>query len=348
MRILITPQPRNCDGPGIFLSRAAREFARRGYEWTARSFHYLGISAPRWDYAFVMGCPRHIEKVFRSVKPYIVTMGKPELPQEQQAIGGRYTTAHQQQKELLAKTITRSEKTVFISNYVRDIWKGYFDSEKLSFPKEDNIRVIHHGIDTNYFRPSGAPSSDTSKIPFVIGMVGAIRDVYRLKALFAASALLKFEHRLLIVGSMSKVCKEFFMETMKDKEAALKTTYQPWVNHANLVIWYRQMHCLFHPVDYEGCGIVIGEALSCGVPVVVPAHGAPKEYMLPDAGVTVDTLQYQYDDEFCRRMTDGINKVRENRPYFSMRARQSAVENLSIEKTMNSYLDFMGLPKYIR
>ena len=135
---------------------------------------------------------------------------------------------------------------------------------------------------------------------------------------------------------------------MQDENLASKTTYQPWINPTKLVGWYRQIHCLFHPVDYEGCSIVISEALACGVPVVVPAHGAPKEYMLPQGGVTVETEQFCYNDEFCRRMAKGINKVRENWPYFSTGARQSAVENLSIEKTMNSYLDFMGLPKYIR
>jgi glycosyltransferase involved in cell wall biosynthesis len=348
MRILITPQPRSCDGPGIFLSRTAKEIERRGYRWTARPFHYLSISVPRWDYAFVMGCPRHIEKVFQSGRPYVVTMGKPESPQEQKAIGGRYTTAHQRQKELLADTISRSERTVFISNYVRHIWKEYFSLQGLCFPEENNIRVIYHGLDTNDFCPAKTPPKDSSKTPFVIGMAGSIRDVYRLRTLFAASSLLKFEHRLLIIGSMSKGCKKFFAKKMRDKNLALKTTYQPWVNPANLVGWYRQMRCLFHPVDYEGCGIVVAEALACGVPVVVPAHGAPKEYILGGAGVSVNTVQYRYDDEFCRLMADGITKVRENYASYSAEARQRAVENLSIEKMMNSYLDFMGLPKYIR
>jgi glycosyltransferase involved in cell wall biosynthesis len=288
-----------------------------------------------------------MEKIIQSGKPFVVTMGKPESEQEQQAVGGQYTTAHQKQKELMADTITRSERVVFISNYVRDIWEKYFDSQKPGFPKEDRIRVIYHGLDTNHFRPAMTPPEDTSKTGFVIGMAGAIRDVYRLRTLFGTSALLEFEHRLLIIGSMSNACKEFFDEVMQDKEIASKTVYQPWVNPANLVGWYRQMNCLFHPVDYEGCGIVVGEALSCGVPVVVPAHGAPKEY-LGAGGIAVQTKQFHYDDEFCHRMAEGIIKVRENWSYFSMQARQSAVENLSIEKSMNSYLDFMGLPKYIR
>jgi glycosyltransferase involved in cell wall biosynthesis len=303
---------------------------------------------PRWDYAFTMGCPRHIENVFQSGKPFVVTMGKPESPEEQQAVGGQYTTVHQQQKELLAKTIIRSEKIVFISNYVRDIWKEYFDSEKLSFPKEDDIRVIHHGLDTNHFCPAKEPIKDFKKNKFVIGMAGSLRNVYRLNTLFNASALLKFQHHLLIIGAMSRQCKNFFSESILNGELASKITYKPWVRPENLPGWYRQMDCLFHPVDYEGCGIVIGEALACGVPVVVPAHGAPKEYILPGGGVAVQTKQFCYDDEFCHLMAEGISGVRENHQSYSIKARQSAIENLSIEKTVNSYMDFMGLPKYIK
>ena len=153
------------------------------------------------------------------------------------------------------------------------------------------MRVIHHGLDTNHFCPAKTPLAEPVKTPFVMGMVGSIRNQYRLETLFGTSCQMGFDHRLLIVGSMTQQAKDFFAEAMLNQDLASKTTYLSWVEPETLVDCYRKMHCLFHPVDYEGCGIVPTEALACGVPVVVPAHGAPKEYVLPDGGVAVEVPQ---------------------------------------------------------
>jgi glycosyltransferase involved in cell wall biosynthesis len=107
------------------------------------------------------------------------------------------------------------------------------------------------------------------------------------------------------------------------------------------------MHCLYHPVDYEGLGIVVTEALACGVPVVVPAHGAPKEYVSECAGITVETQIFQYDDEFCRKMTEAVYQIRDHQVEYSKGARLQAEHVLSMEKTVDDYLDLMRLPRYI-
>ena len=347
MRILITPQPRSSYGPGIFLGRVAKELRRRGYTWTAKPFHYLGLSIPAWDYALVMGCPRHLDKVISRNKPMVVTMGKPESRQEHQAVGKQYPPECDQQKERMADAILRGSKIVFISHYVCQIWREYFVSKNLSFPNEKHVRVIHNGLASNHFCPAKPPPAKPGKVPFVMGMVGSIRNEYRLKTFFDTSCQLEFDHGLLIVGSMSKQCKDLYAEVMLNRNLASRTTYLPWVEPEKLVDCYRRMHCLFHPVDYEGCGIVPTEALACGVPVAVPAHGAPKEYLLSDAGIAVETEMFNYDDEFCRRMATAVTQVRENWTDFAHGARQAAVLNLSIEKTLDSYLDFMELPRYL-
>ena len=347
MRILVTPQPCSSYGPGIFLGRVAKELERRGYNWTAWPFHYLGLSVPAWDYAFIMGCPRHLKKVLSSNKPMVVTMGKPESRQEHQAVGKQYLPEYDRQKEKMANTILRCSKIVFISHYVCQIWREYFESKNLSFPKENGLRVIHHGLDINHFSPAKTPLAEPGKAPFVMGMVGSIRNKYRLKTFLGTSCQLEFDHRLLIVGSMSKQCKDLFAEAMLNRDLASRTTYLSWVEPEKHVDCYRKMYCLFHPVDYEGCGIVLTEALACGVPVVVPAHGAPQEYLLPDGGIAVETEMFNYNDEFCRRMALAVTDIRERWADFAHGARQTAVRNLSIEKTLDSYLDFMKLPRYL-
>jgi glycosyltransferase involved in cell wall biosynthesis len=341
MRFLISPRPRYSYSVGIFLDRVTRELSRRGYKWTAQPFHYLGLSVLPWDYAFMFGVPRHMNRILGSGKTVITTMGKPQTEEECKGTDGQYLPFHEQQMLMMAEAILKSDKVVFISNYVKNIWKQIFEKRCWPFPSEDKYRIIHHGVDTNLF----SPSDEIQISPFVIGTAGTIRNRFRLRTFFAVSKLLDFEHRLLIVGSMTPECLDEFAKATCEASVRNRTVYVSWVNASYLPKLYRQMHCLFHPVDYEGCGIVPIEALSCGVPVVVPAFGAPMEYVLPSGGIAVKTKQFQYDAEFCERMAEAVTSVYNNLPMYSNAARGRAVKCLSIEKTVNQYLDFMQLPR---
>jgi len=291
----------------------------------------------------MMGCPRYKDVILRSGKPTVTTMGKPESREEHSAVGREYLPAYEKQEEDMARIIMESGKVVFISNYVRDIWRNIFVSKGLSFPSESCVRVIRHGVDINLFSPPHEPPS----LPFVLGSVGNLRERFRLSTLFAVSRLLDFDHKILIVGSMTTECREEFTKAMRDLKNPERITYVPWVDAESLPDYYRRMHCLFHPVDYEGLGIVVTEALACGVPVVIPAHGAPKEYVSEDAGITVETQQFQYDDEFCRKMAEAVCKIQDHQVEYSKGARLQAEEVLSIEKKIDDYLDLMNLPRYI-
>jgi len=342
-RILITPQPKICNGPGIFLSRVAKELERRGYSWTARPFHYLGISVPSWDYVFMMGTPRHIEKILNGSKPLITTMGKPESREECEAVNVKYLPEFEQQELLMTRAIMKSPKVVFISKYVKEFWRDIFRLRGLSFPLEDNVKVIYHGLNVDWFIPSQKPLNT----PFVLGSTGSLRGRFRLATLFATSRLLEFDHRLLIVGSMDSECKEEYEKAMVDPAMAARTKYISWVDIKLLPDYYRQMHCLFHPRFGEPFGIVLAEALACGVPVVVPAYGGPKEFVAPDCGIAVECERWKWDNEFCRQMASAVNEIRNNHANFAEAARKRAVEYLSIEKTVDEYLDFMELSRWI-
>jgi glycosyltransferase involved in cell wall biosynthesis len=271
-------------------------------------------------------------------------MGKPESQEEHHAVGRAYLPIYEEQELLMARTIMGSTKVVFISRYVENIWRRIFATRGFPFPMDDRFRVIHHGLDLKHF----SPSPRSSRSIFVLGSVGALRERFRLTSLLSVSRILDFEHRLLIVGSMTVECQKVYEEAMRDPEISRRIQYIPWVNAETLPDYYRKMDCLFHPVDYEGLGIVVTEALACGVPVVVPAHGAPKEYVSEDAGIAVETKQFQYDDEFSRNMAEAVYKIRDHQVEYSKGARLQAEKVLSIKNKVDDYLDFMRLPRYIK
>jgi glycosyltransferase involved in cell wall biosynthesis len=243
----------------------------------------------------------------------------------------------------MLEAIQASPKVVFISHYVRGIWENLRAERGLPALEGDRYRVIHHGIDTEKFRPDSSRVS-LAREPFVIGMAGALRQRFRIETLLRVSKQLPFEHQLLLVGTLNEECEAALRVGMSDPQLNRRITHVPWVDADSLPEYYNRMHCLFHPVDFEGFGIVVAEALACGTPVVVPAHGAPKEYMLPGSGVLVPTRQFVYDDEYCALMAAGVCRVRNDWLDYSLRARESATRQFSISNTVGSYLAFMGLP----
>lgn len=283
-----------------------------------------------------------MDRILLSKKPVISTMGKPESREEHKAVNRVYLPEYDQLQLLMTRPIRESAKVVFISGYVRDIWVDIFKEKRIPFPDDSKVKVILHGVDTDAFKPA----TNKPVEPFVIGSVGAFREIYRLATLFRMSQLISLEHNLLIVGSMNAEAKNVFDSAMQDPQLKARTTYIPWVAADRLPEYYHKMHCLFHPVDYEGCGIVVAEALACGVPVVVPAHGAPKEFVLPGGGIAVNTVQFIYDDLFCELMAQAVVNISQQWDSYSKGARQQAVNLVSITSTMDNYLDFMGLPRY--
>jgi glycosyltransferase involved in cell wall biosynthesis len=270
-------------------------------------------------------------------------MGKPESREECEAVNVKYLPEFEQQELLMTRAIMKSPKVVFISKYVKEFWRDIFRLRGLSFPLEDNVKVIYHGLNVDWFIPSQKPLNT----PFVLGSTGSLRGRFRLATLFATSRLLEFDHRLLIVGSMDSECKEEYEKAMVDPAMAARTKYISWVDIKLLPDYYRQMHCLFHPRFGEPFGIVLAEALACGVPVVVPAYGGPKEFVAPDCGIAVECERWKWDNEFCRQMASAVNEIRNNHANFAEAARKRAVEYLSIEKTVDEYLDFMELSRWI-
>ncbi|MGD0158060.1 MAG: glycosyltransferase family 4 protein [Terracidiphilus sp.] len=287
-----------------------------------------------------MSYPKYLPKILKGRRPSVHTMGKPHDPALMRMLGLDLRAEQELILQRGLSILASDHRIAFISNYVRNVWRQLAEEYKIPWPDSPRIRVIHHGLDLDVF----TPSSETPAEPFVIGSAGAMRFTFRLATLFQVSRQLKFDHRLLLLGSMDDSCKRVMAEAMSDPQLAARITYVPWLDSEALPPLYRRMHCLFHPVAGESCGIVVTEAMACGVPVVVPAFGAPVEFVLPDGGIAVQTEPYKYDDEFCERMAAAVTRIRDNYDSFSKGSRRQAERYLSIVSCIDSYLDMLNLP----
>jgi glycosyltransferase involved in cell wall biosynthesis len=288
-----------------------------------------------------MGFGKFNTQLLEDKRPSVHTLGQPYEPALLRALGIDKSAEQQVTFRRGFSILASGRKIVFISKHVRRVWQRFAEEQKMPWPDAAQVRVIHHALDLDEFRPSSRPPST----PFVIGSVGALRFPFRLAILFEVSRRLRFDHRILVVGSMDDDCKRVMSDAMRDPPLAARISYAPWVDSEALPPLYHQMHCLFHPVSGEGCGIVVTEALACGVPVVVPAYGGPSEYVLPDGGIAVQARPYQYDDEFCELMADAVTRIRASYDVFARGARRQAELHLSIASSVDKYLDMLELPR---
>jgi glycosyltransferase involved in cell wall biosynthesis len=340
MRILMSPRRSNKNSIGIFLQRVTEELLRRHYKVTGQLSHYTAIELLPWQQAFMFGTPRRLTRIIHTGKPFVVTIGRPEIQSEDETLGFAYLPEHEEQEKKMADAILRATKVAFISSYVRSVWQEIFLRRKSPFP-EFKTSVVHHGVNLNLF----APDFKQRAGPFVIGMAGQFRRWQGLAVLFEVSRRLPFPHRLMLIGSMTPAFREAFNAGMSDPAVAARTTHVPWVDQKDLPHFYRQMHCFFHPNIGEPFGIVVAEALACGVPVVCPQYGGPAEFVLPNGGVAVRSEPWNYGPDFVEEMERAVLQIYRNQAAYAEGARQQATKHLSIGLCVDKYLDLMCLPR---
>lgn len=338
--ILLHPRPAKWGGPAIWLTRVSSELKKRGYKCDYDLFHYTGLLWRPIDFVIMSNAPRQRVKIFNLKKPVYSIMGQGMSREWCEKMGWKWLPEYEREIDEMANVIVRSTKILFISNYVKDVWRDLFKELKKEFP-EDKANVVLHGIEIDKFTPR-KEKRKTEK--FTIGSAGSMRGRFRLKTLFQSSKLLKMAHRILLVGSLDSECFEELEIARRDPRLKRIIEHIPWVNVDKLPKYYQQMDCLYHPVAGEPFGNVVAEALACGVPVVCPEYGGPAEFVLPNGGITVKTEKWTYDNKFTEDMAAAVTKVWNNLELYSLGARKQA-EAISMEKIIDQYLNLMGYPK---
>jgi hypothetical protein len=126
MRILMSPPPSNRNSIGIFLQRVASELEQRRYKVTGRFFHYAGFELLPWQNAFIFGTPRRAVKIVATGKPVVLTIGRPEIKEESEALGFPYLPQHVEQESRMTEAILSAPRVVFISRYVKSLESAKF------------------------------------------------------------------------------------------------------------------------------------------------------------------------------------------------------------------------------
>jgi glycosyltransferase involved in cell wall biosynthesis len=189
-----------------------------------------------------------------------------------------------------------------------------------------DIHIIPYGVDTSLFRPLNLKKEKT------ILSVGRLTPEKGFKYLIEAFRIISKKHpeyKLVIVGTGPE------LENLKKISNNLNVEFLHNVKDQELVELYNKSALFALPSMLEGFGLVVLEALSCGLPIVATNVGAIKE-IVGESGVVVEP-------ENSIKLAKGIERVIENQKLmkgFQKNAIKRAKTfdwNVMSEKTENIY-----------
>lgn len=205
-----------------------------------------------------------------------------------------------------------------VSQYTAQCAKEIFDI--------DNVKVIHNGIDTNIFHPNDSRKSITQNQPFKLLFIGS------------NSVRKGFD---LLPKIMQQLGNEFQLFYTSNAEA-----YQPLPKNMihlppqktaqDLANTYRTMDALIFPSRLEGFGLVVAEAMACGLPVVIANSSALTE--LVDHGST----GFLCEKDNIRTFVKAIRLLMSNeelRASIACAAQKNIEQHFSINTMVEHYID---------
>ncbi len=129
---------------------------------------------------------------------------------------------------------------------------------------EEKLRTLPYGVRLERFRPSGEPPSDRFEVLFA-GSVGLRKGIPYL--LEAFSRLRHPAKRLRIAGSMQPDIKDVLQRLPMEDVELLGSIPQD-----RLIDLMSTSHVLVLPSIEDGFGLVMGQAMACGCPVIASTN----------------------------------------------------------------------------
>lgn len=146
----------------------------------------------------------------------------------------------------------------------------------MNFCRDVDVRYAPPGVDSRVFRP--VPSRDPARDPYVL-CVGRLDDrrknvMLLLEAFAQLGPRLNGETRLVLAGSAGPPPAFWSRASALGVRDRITLVVKP--DDAALLALYQQASVFVLPSDEEGFGMVLIEAMACGIPVVATRCGGPE------------------------------------------------------------------------
>ena len=157
---------------------------------------------------------------------------------------------------------------------VENLWMLDY-AKKLNTGRAVDLRYAPPGVNTARFTP--LTSSDWQQDPYIL-CVGRLSDPRKnigllLEAYALLPAAVQKQTRLVLAGSSGP--DEVFWQRAQALGLRDLITFHRFPSQAELIGLYQKAAIFVLPSDEEGLGVVLLEAMSCGIPVISTSSGGP-------------------------------------------------------------------------
>lgn len=233
--------------------------------------------------------------------------------------------------------VGKSNAQFFRNNGVAD--KKIFDAPYFV----ENDRFIEQGLtpsdDLEALKPKALNSETLNTKEFCFLYVGKLIEVKNLFEMLDAFAIVYAMHsniRLLVVGD-GELRSQLEAKATKLK---LPVSFIGFVNQSKLPLTYSLGDCLVLASDYETWGLVVNEAMACGLPAIVSDRVGCHEDLVID-GETGFVYEYGHTSDLAQKMTLMINQPQQCKA-MGKSAQQRILERYNVENSVRATLDVLS------
>ncbi len=226
-------------------------------------------------------------------------------------------------EQLERRAFERADAILVLNNWLKEHLSTKFPEKTIFAPP---------GVDTDFFQPREYQSDG------YLLMVGRLADARKnVKLMFEAYRKLLNKlpaaPKLVLAGQTAPTAEN--MKFAAELGILEKIEVLTGVSQEQLVEIYQNAALFILSSNEEGFGLVIAEAMACGLPVVSTDCGGPE--VMVDNGITGFLTRVNNAEEMAGRIEELLAQ-QDKRRAFSLAARARAVEKFSLAATGQIYL----------
>ena len=157
-----------------------------------------------------------------------------------------------------------------------------------------SIEVVPNLVDESFF----SPARQERHTPFVFVALGRLEPAKGFADLLDAAAQLKGQFELRIGGKGPQ--EAALRARVAEHELTDRVVFLGELSREGVLATLRTADCFVLPSRHESFGVVLAEALACGLPLIATRSGGPSEIVTPETGLLVDVGR---PDQLTRAMT---------------------------------------------
>jgi len=177
-------------------------------------------------------------------------------------------------KILVNYTLRKANKIVAVSNSLKEEINSYF-------PRQ--VSVIHNIVDVSKFKLNGEGDDGILNIGFLGGLGNNNKG---LDILLKSVSLPGTKNFFLHIGG-SGLLKNDYIKMSQELGIESKCKFYGEISHSEIPEFYSALDLFVLPSRYETFGIVLIEAMACGMPVIATRCGGPEEIVSEATGILI-------------------------------------------------------------